>query len=266
MRYKNIVLSGGGFKGFVYLGVLKAFEKLNLSFDCYCGTSIGSVFCLMMVLKFNSEEIFNIIKKFKFENLFTLNPDIDSFLNKYGLSDGKYIENFIKLLLEKRVGNPNITFLELYNKTKKHLMINTLCLNDSEIVFLDHKNNPNLKIWKAIRMSISIPFIYTPVMYNDKYYVDSGIFDNFPLYNFDQKESLGILIETKSTKFDIKSFKSYTSAVLNFLLTKPCFYKNVIKIDTNIHSLQNLTLNEKYELIKLGYNSTINNLIHKKRC
>jgi NTE family protein len=33
----------------------------------------------------------------------------------------------------------------------------------------------------AIRISISVPIVFTPVLYNNNYYVDGGVINNFPM-------------------------------------------------------------------------------------
>ena len=62
--------------------------------------------------------------------------------------------------------------------------------------YICHKTYPDLSLYKAIRMSISIPFYFTPVEYNGNLYVDGGCVDDFPLHKFKHKidNVIGILI------------------------------------------------------------------------
>lgn len=261
----TLLLSGGGFKGFAYVGVIKAFEELNVKFKILCGTSIGSIFCLLINLKFTSKKILEILKKIKYNELFYAKPSIDNLLLNFGFSDGNYATSIIKYILKKRVGNENITFRQLYDKTKQELIITSLCLNDSDIEFFSYKNYPNMCVYKAIRMSISLPYIYKPVIYNDKYYVDSGIADNLPLYNFNEDTTLAILLCSKDTyKKDITNLKNYTTSIIEFLFSKQIMYKNIIKLVTNINSLDyNISNDDIENLINIGYN-TIHKYKNKK--
>ena len=44
-----------------------------------------------------------------------------------------------------------------------------------------------MPIRKAIRMSMSVPFVFEPVMHDGCYYVDGGTIDNYPIKVFDGK-------------------------------------------------------------------------------
>ena len=59
MFIKNLVFSGGGAKGFAYIGVLKALEefKLTKNIKKIIGVSIGSMFGTLLSLGFNSKEL-----------------------------------------------------------------------------------------------------------------------------------------------------------------------------------------------------------------
>ena len=85
------------------------------------------------------------------------------------------IINFLKLKLNVN----DITFIELYNITKKNLsMIGTNYTKGTEVCF-NHINYPTLSVIKAIRISISVPLLFTPVLYNNDYYVDGAIYLHF---------------------------------------------------------------------------------------
>ena len=53
----GLCLSGGGARGFSYIGAFKAFEECGITFDAVAGTSIGSLFAAFYASGMNYEEI-----------------------------------------------------------------------------------------------------------------------------------------------------------------------------------------------------------------
>lgn len=82
------------------------------------------------------------------------------------------------------------TFAELYNKNSIELYIFAANLNTYSITELSHRKTPNVKIWEAVRASISIPMVFpawkfTQGMQKEHLYVDGGIIYDFPNNFFD---------------------------------------------------------------------------------
>lgn len=61
---KGLCLAGGGVKGAAHIGAIKALEEKNIEFDYIGGTSSGSIVACLYAAGFNSEEIYNIFKKY----------------------------------------------------------------------------------------------------------------------------------------------------------------------------------------------------------
>ena len=101
-------------------------------------------------------------------------------LMKYGLCSGDELENWLGSLIAKLTGNKDITFLQLYNKYNKKLIITGTDIQQRKIDYFSHINNPDMLIRTAIRISTSIPFLFAPVHYNNTVYVDGGVLENFP--------------------------------------------------------------------------------------
>ena len=60
----GICFSGGGIKGVAHIGALKAFEEENIKFDYIAGTSSGSIVACLYSVGYNSDEIYEIFKKY----------------------------------------------------------------------------------------------------------------------------------------------------------------------------------------------------------
>ena len=265
INIKNLVLSGGGVKGYTYIGVLKALEKYNFSknIETIAGTSIGSIFALFICLEYSSKDLEELSNNFDLERL--NNIDTENILNFFdikGIDNGDNIERIIDIFIKAKTNKTKITFSELYELTKIKLIVNASCLETNKNVLFSHTSHPDLLVTKAIRMSISIPFVYTPVIYENMHYVDGGLTNNFLIELFDNQieNTLGIILEdiTKSNN-KINDFFDYMSNVLSSLIdTKSDNYEkyNIVPIKTDIIFLDfSIDNNQKKELIETGFNS-----------
>jgi len=147
-------------------------------------------------------------------------------------------------------------------------------VNKYKLGIFDYENTPKLKVLKAIRMSISVPFLFTAEKYKGDIYVDGGLVVNHPMYLYkdDLSTVLGCKLVTMKevvTDQDIKieNFTDYMSNVLQFYMLEKekrssrldKYISHTICIDaykiTNFVNY-NLTLEEKKLLIQSGYDST----------
>ena len=188
--YTNLVLSGGGMKGFVYIGFIKKLEELNIlkKFKVLYGTSIGSLFCLLIILDYTSKEITNLLCNLDILSLIdaSLETLIDTSIN--GLNNNKKIILFLEFILTYKNFDKNITLLELFNKTNKHFGCVLTKLPEFTECFFDHITNPNEKIVDTVFASMSIPIIFPKYKISNNYYIDGGFTNNFPLnYLFKSK-------------------------------------------------------------------------------
>ena len=60
----GICFAGGGIKGAAHIGALKAFEESNMEFEYIAGTSSGSIIACLYAIGYNSDEIYEIFKKY----------------------------------------------------------------------------------------------------------------------------------------------------------------------------------------------------------
>ena len=195
-KIDTLVLSGGGVKGIAYVGVFKKLRELKVEIKEICSVSVGSMMGLLYVLGYNYEEL---VSEIKMQNMDTLRDiNIGNFLNKYGIDTGKNIIKWIEGLLEGKGYSKDITFIELYNNTRIKYRVLATNLNKYETVIFDYINCPNMKITRAIRMSIGIPFVFTVQKYNGDVLVDGAIVNNYPidLYGDKLESVLGMNVVT----------------------------------------------------------------------
>lgn len=265
----TLVLSGGSFKGFAYIGVIKALKEFGIleNLKVFVGTSIGAIFALLLSLNSYIEEIEELINKIDFNNLFNYN--IKNLYCNYGLNTGDNILNLLSDFIVKKNYSSDLTFKELYDKTGKTLIINASNITNKKREVFDYLATPNMNILTAVRMSISIPFIFTPVIYNDKYYVDGGIIDSF-MYNYmineripktKENKIIGILLNDKINN-NCDSFINYLMNIYYSLysdLYSSLDFKNIININVENCNISTFKIKDKEikNIIKLGYEETV---------
>jgi len=192
---KNLVIGGGGITGFGILGILKNLDDNKLLNDIrnYLGTSIGSIICTLLIIGFTIEEIYDFAYELDFNKILD-NGDIDCLLENYGLKDINILRYILKRLIITKEPNYEITFIELYNKYKKNLIVNGVCIDSNSMIFFNKKKSPNMKVIDAICISSCIPIVFTPFKFDNKMWVDGGIINNFPIDYFHKSmdNTLGI--------------------------------------------------------------------------
>ena len=143
------------------------------------------------------------------------------------------------------------------------------CLNTQDATYFSYDNFPNLPVIKAIRITTSVPIYFTPVIYEDKMYVDGGCIDNYPIHLFDNEidNVIGFYIRNQRQNLEIDkltSFPTYFSSILESfsdyfcsLSTKNYINNSVIINLDNIGIIDtNITLEQKINVFNTGYNIT----------
>ena len=268
-NYKKIVLSGGGVKGICHVGALYALDELNIldKIDTFAGTSIGSLVILLYVIGYSPGQIYNFIVSFDFSKM----KNISIFnIQFFGFDNCSKMEYVIIRLIQQKGFDPYITLKELYEITKKKIIFTTVCVNTKELCYLSHDTYPELPILISVRMSMSIPFIFTPIKYKNYLYIDGGCFNNYPINLFiDSNDVLGILlVDNKDIVENIDNFETYILNVLwcifngkNHVISQ-LYNNNTIKIVIDSISTidYSISADKKDELFLKGYNSVLNKL------
>ncbi|XP_048777041.2 uncharacterized protein LOC125681142 isoform X2 [Ostrea edulis] len=192
--FENIVFEGGGGKGVAYPGALLALEELGLmaKIKRFAGTSVGSITAFLVALGYSSEEIGEVMET-DFRTLFdatlgrlSLLPNLFRY---FGWQPMNTLYELAGKLVEKKLGNKDATFIDLYNKTGKELCIVVTNVNNMEEEYFHPKTTPDTPIRIAVRMSASLPGMMQPVGYTtcgqESIYVDGGMLANYPITCFD---------------------------------------------------------------------------------
>ncbi len=197
--YDYIVFSGGGVKGTAFCGALKVLEDQEIicckgsHIKGYAGTSAGSIIAALMAVGYNSKEMTRVMMDLDMRKLvddkWGVVRDTYNLFDDFGVAPGTYFNELLGDLIEAKTGDRDYTIDELYKKTGIKLVIVGTDLTERRPIYFypEHRENgyKDIPIRFAVRMSMSIPYIFEPVQFNGSYCVDGGLLDDFALHVFD---------------------------------------------------------------------------------
>lgn len=263
MEYDTICMSGGGLIGFAFIGALDYLNNSNYinSIKNYVGTSIGSVLSLLLVCGYSPLELGDFIIDFDFTKI---NHDIsiENIITNYGISNGERLEFIINSFIKNKFNVDNITFKQLFELTNKNLIIIGTNFSKSREEVFSHNKTPDMSVITAIRISISIPVFFTPVLYNNDYYVDGCITNNFPIKYCNKDTTIGLYIRINNNN-NVTNIINIIIGCLN-IITDTINFKdiicseNIIQIDYDTNQKDkefinfDFTIDYKLKLINLG--------------
>lgn len=190
----GLVLSGGGAKGFAYIGLLKALQEARLQVDYIGGTSIGSIMGGLYALGYSPDEIEEMIRDQNWEALLADRIDrkyvafeekeyteksiisIPFQTRKFTLSASLYKGQEIDLLL-------NRFFSPAYNVEDFDKLYTPFLCMGTDLITGESVEIRSGNLARAIRASMSIPGYFPPVEYEGRLLVDGGVVNNFPVKN-----------------------------------------------------------------------------------
>ncbi|WP_207512893.1 patatin-like phospholipase family protein [Longitalea luteola] len=208
-RYRNLVMEGGGVKGFAYAGALQVLDSMGILKDIQRvgGTSVGAIQGALLAVGYTSGEIIELtanipLKKFN-DGGWMLAGGIRRLRKQFGWYKGEKIAKWMEDLLAAKTGNADITFGELHakrvEKNYRDLYITGTDLTYQRLRVFSHESYPDMRICDAVRISLSIPLYYRAVLMDDcgRVYerptdkqllhvmVDGGVLSNYPISLFD---------------------------------------------------------------------------------
>lgn len=181
-KLKNLVLSGGGTNAIGFLGVFKYLIEKDLfnEINHYVGTSAGSIFSFLLNIGYTYNELNEFCCNFPF-NKIVENINLNNFFNKFGLEDSSKLYYILKRLCENKKYDSKITFLELFERTNVKLTVTGTCLSNSKLYYFNYETYPDMEVLMAVRISSCIPFIFAPIVFDNRLWLDGGIVCNNPI-------------------------------------------------------------------------------------
>jgi NTE family protein len=159
----NIVLAGGGARGFAHIGVLRALQESGVPFDYVAGTSMGGIVAAGVAMEWDIDEITERVR----DAFVTNNPLSDFTLPLIALFRGARVS----ALLQKHFGDMRIEDLP-----KPFFCVSSDLTTGRDYV---HRSGP---LWRALRASVALPGILPPVTEEGGHLlVDGGVMNNLPV-------------------------------------------------------------------------------------
>lgn len=230
---QNLVLSGGGLRGYSYIALMKIMEEKPQMFNIkkIAGTSVGSIFAAFIAMGVKYNDVYDrLLEKDTSDFQHVKLENILKFLEKFGIDDGESIMQFVVHYVNVRFKNIQITLREVYQLTGIDLYITGTCLNTRKPIYFNQGKYPDMPLILAIRISISIPFYFIPIFYENRLYVDGGVMDNFPIQLFEDEleNTFGIhLLDNRIMNENVKNFEDYAYSIY-FANNNTCDSQKVI--------------------------------------
>ncbi len=221
----GLVLSGGGAKGYAHIGALKVIRDAGIEVDYISGTSMGSIVGGLYAIGYSPEFIEDLVRTQNWNHLLldkidrrNLSIDQKAFNEQqfisfpvtkedavslpFGIKNGQNITALLSYLV-----SPVFQYNDFSDFQTPFLCIATDIAN-GESVILDQGN-----LADAMRASMAIPTVFTPVIVNDRLLVDGGLVNNFPAKELVERGCdiiIGVDVQTKKD-FTIEDLSSITS-------------------------------------------------------
>lgn len=239
-----VVLAGGGAKGTAHIGALKVIERAGIPIDIVTGTSMGSLVGGLYAIGYNADALDTLVRGLDWtyiisdrenmsrqtlgdrekQNTYFLSQGIT--FGKHDDSDGGFIKGRnINLLLEKLcLGyTDSIDFNKL---PIPFACVATNVVDNSEIDF--HSG----RLPQAMRASMAIPAVFSPVRTKGMVLVDGFLTNNYPV---DLARKMGADIVIGVTLQDtLRSAESLNSAMS--ILMQVIDLNTMNKFDENVAS------------------------------
>lgn len=194
----GLALSGGGLRGLSHIGALKALVDNEIPIDYIAGTSAGSIIAAMYGCGYRSEEMQTLVKSISVNDLVKIKIPFSTMLKQgkkwlfgrtrrimpafpAGIIQGDRIEKYFSRLWQDRT----------VRDTKIPVAITAVDLYSADTVFfltphpgmreiLNARYYYSTGLAEAVRASISIPGVFTPVKYRGMMLVDGAVKNNLP--------------------------------------------------------------------------------------
>ena len=277
--YKNLVISSGGLYLLSAIGTITRLLKLKIinndKIENIYGTSAGGVVGLLLCLKIDWElfEEYVINRPLPDEFQLSMN-NIFEYMESKGFIGREVYDVILKSVFKMKGLKYEITFRQLYEYSNIKLNVFALNFNTFKNEVFNYELTPDYPVIDAVYMSATFPFVFKPIYYNNSYYIDGGVENDYPidecLKKCKNEETLGINIKypknyVSELELDIShNAIDYCIKMIRKLIElnkKTNNNKNILENEiiirmNSIDSLMDLTSNEtRRNLINLGKNS-----------
>lgn len=212
--YRNLVFKGGGVRGIAYLGALEVLDEYRIveNIQRVAGTSAGAIAATLLSFGLSIAETTDMFNSLDFTRVpqaetripkrkFLRIPEEESsrrFFRDFGWYSSEYFYDWLQRIIAGQCGgNRRASFNDFKDLGFRDLYIVATNVSRQRAEVFSADLTPDVAVADAVRMSMSIPVFFEALRFDGKnfgagdYYVDGGLYDNFPAHIFDQPEYSG---------------------------------------------------------------------------
>jgi NTE family protein len=255
----GLALGSGGARGIAHIGVIKALTEAGIPIHMIAGTSMGALVGACYAADKQISFLEDIAIKSNLRKMAQLlDPKLT--LLSAGILHGGRVENFLKSIMgDRQIEDCKIPYSAIATdiRTGKEVILN---------------KGPLLK---AVRASISIPFVFVPVKYGSAYLVDGGTINPVPanvvrsmgatfiiavnvLNDVKKRRHFGLTGEKKFDK-PPSSFNTMIQSIyiMEYQIIKASILKADIIIEPDIGYIEAFEFHRGPEAIEAGYSAAL---------
>lgn len=198
----GVVLGGGGAKGAAHIGVLKYLEEIGIPVDYVAGTSIGSIIGGLYAMGYSPDELATLIAEMNWSEYVGNKIDRSAMSLETRQRSSTYLISIpfsLDRLIHGELKDEAIGFIPsaYVNNTALINLFNDLCVGYQKEMDFDNLPIPfacvatDIRTGKeidirhgsvptAMRASMAIPGVFSPVAMDKYLLVDGGLVNNFP--------------------------------------------------------------------------------------
>ena len=187
-----VVLSGGGAKGVAHIGALKVIEKAGLPIDIITGTSMGSLLGGLYAIGYNAHSLDSIARGMDWGYVLSDRED----MSRQSIED-RQRQNTYMLSRGLMIGRRDRNAGGIIKGKNLELLLQKLCMGYTDsmdfnrlpipfaCVATDIVDNSEVDFTsgilpQAMRASMAIPAVFSPVRIGKKVLCDGGLCNNYP--------------------------------------------------------------------------------------
>ena len=273
-RKVGLVLEGGSALGLAHIGVLRWLEEHHVPVSYVAGTSMGGLIGGVYSTGLSTDELQKLIETIPWDEVlqgytpyrnlsFRRKEDAFDYPNRleFGLRKGlRFPEGFNAgqqvLSILDRVALPYSELKDFNELPTPFACVATDLVNSEKLVF----RQGSLSL--ALRSTMSLPGLFTPIRWGDRILIDGGLLDNLPVdVAKDMGADLTLAVHLESAKLDpgaaLSSFAvlSHATSVSIAANELRSIEKADILISVPLEKFGSLDFDRSAEIIKAGYDA-----------
>lgn len=219
---ENLCFGGGGIKTMGYIGGLHVLSEYNLlnNIKRIAASSAGTTLALLLALSYDIDGLYESLntdtKKYLDRNIWNPSDLFKMVSGNFGIHSGKYLVTDIQAIInngfdkkfpnfrkeraeQKNIQEYNPTLLDIYEQFGIELVLSATNLTTNKVEYFSPKISADMPAYLAARISMSYPFVFEFVEYNNCVYIDS--INTYPLNVF-YDQSLDLLFSSPDNMLD----------------------------------------------------------------